>query len=495
MRKRSIALVAGAVIMAVAAPVSAADVGLPVRISAVPDETYTYEGPAAAVDPTDDSRVFVAVANIQADSCSIFRSTDGGRSFTQLDGPDLGSFTDCGFNKAGLPKNMRMRLVFDPEGVLYWALAVAEPAAMGGRSIMLARSADQGDSWTTTMVTRAPAVSTPDEAVGNFVPEVFVSPFGEPPRTVWVSWRRSFTSAADRTTEGWAARSTDGGTTFEAEVRGVEANPGFDAPRVVVDGDGLTYWFQRERPARAAEGEPPNPSPLLMATSTDGGTTWTEGDTGISHVVMEEPLADVAPGGDRVYLLWADASNGDLDIFMSSTTDGGDTWSERVRVNDDPVGNAKTQKWPKMSVAPNGRVDVVWYDYRHQEEDTPDDNLEFYLGDANDVYLASSTDEGESFTNVRVTDVSIDRTLGTYNPQFFVEVPPAVGSADDAAFVAWSDTRRADEITAAQDLYGTAVVLDEGGASGGQIAIAAVAVILAVAGVALLAASRLRSRG
>lgn len=117
-----------------------------VRVSTVPDLSRTYEAPAAAIDPTDASRVFVAVANLQDDSCSVHRSTDGGRTFARLDGPDFGTFTDCGFSKAGLPKNMRMRLAFDPEGVLYWAVAVAEPAAMGGRSIVLARSSDHGGS-------------------------------------------------------------------------------------------------------------------------------------------------------------------------------------------------------------------------------------------------------------------------------------------------------------------------------------------------------------
>lgn len=484
-------VVLGAVAMAltvmVAAPAAAVegDVGNPVWITSTPVETRTYEGPAAAVDPTDPSRVFVAASNLQSARCSIHRSTDGGRSFTELEGPDFEPFSDCGFNQAGLPKNMRMRLAVDAEGVVYWVVAVAEPAAKGGRSIVLARSGDRGDSWSTTVVSRAPAVSSPDEAVGNFVPDLFVSPFGDTPRTVWVSWRRSFTSAAERDTEGWAAVSTDGGRTFGPEVRPFEANPGFDAPRVVLDASGTTYWFQRERPPRPAEGEEPSPSPIRMATSTDGGRTWTEGDTGISHLVMEEPLAAVAPEGDAVYLVWADASAGDLDIFFAATTDGGRSWTDRVRVNDDDAGNAKTQKWPKMDVAPSGRIDIVWYDYRHDPADTPEDDLEFYLGDANDVYLASSTDGGRTFVNTRVTDTSIDRTLGTYNPQFFVEVPPAVGSAPDGVFVAWSDTRRADPDTQAQDIFGAAVDLSEDSSSTLTIGLLVAAGVLAVVGLAL----------
>jgi hypothetical protein len=40
-----------------------------------------------------------------------------------------------------------------------------------------------------------------------------------------------------------------------------------------------------------------------------------------------------------------------------------------------------------------------------------------------------------------VSDVRIDRTIGPWNLSFFVQVPPAITSADDGPLVAWSDTR------------------------------------------------------
>ncbi|MFP5371541.1 MAG: sialidase family protein [Actinomycetes bacterium] len=386
-----------------------------------------------------------------------------------------------------------MELVVDGEGVLYWALAVADPNAGGARSVVLARSGDGGESWRTTMVAEAPVPSGPDDAVANFVPDLFVDPFGEAPRRVWVSWRRSFSEASERPTEGWAAVSTDGGETFEDEVRGVEANPGFDAPRIVMDAEGTVYWFQRERPPSGDEGEPPVPSPLLMARSHDAGRTWQESDLGQAHPVMEEPLAAVSPDGQALYLAWADARNGDLDVFFMRSADGGGTWSDPVRVNDDPVGNRRSQKWPRMSVAPDGRVDVAWYDYRNDEADVPEDDVEFFLGTVNDVYLASSQDGGTTFLgNVRVTEEAIDRSLGTYNTQYFVEVPPGVASGDGAAVVAWSDTRLADAETAAQDVFAARVSLGPE-RSGWLAVLIAVSLVLAVAGVALLLVAR-RSR-
>ncbi|MDP9020962.1 MAG: hypothetical protein M3N25_09210, partial [Actinomycetota bacterium] len=126
------------------------------------------------------------------------------------------------------------------------------------------------------------------------------------------------------------------------------------------------------------------------------------------------------------------------------------------------------------------------YDYRNDEVDVPEDDVEFFLGEVNDVYMASSDDGGGSFSeNLRVTTGPIDRSLGTYNPQYFVEVPPGLGSADGAAFLAWSDTRLADQETGAQDIFGARIALSQGGISWAAILIA-LSVALGLVGLALL---------
>ena len=492
--KRVMRVVAPMMLVALPSPVAAAAprVDDPIRISRTPAITRTYEGPAVAVDPRDPDLIYVASADLQDASCHIFRSADAGRSFTELDSPDFGRLTDCGLNRGGLPQNIRMELAVDTEGAVYWVVAVADPAAGGARGVVLARSDDGGSSWSTTLVAEAPIPAQPQDAVTNFVPDLFVNPFDEAPHEVWVSWRRSFTDASGRVTEGWARRSTDGGKTFGPELRGIEANPGFDAPRVVIDAQSRAFWFQRERPARPAEGEEPKPSPLRGARSDDGGRTWQELKLGQAHLVMEEPLAAVSPEGDALYLAWADGRNGDLDVFFMRSTDAGDNWTDPIRVNGDRLANKRSQKWPRMSVAPRGRIDVAWYDYRHDAEGVPADDVEFFLGKSNDVYVASSSDGGKTFDDdVRVTDASIDRSIGTYNTQYFVEVPPGLGSSDRQAFVAWSDTRLGNTDTAAQDIFG--VPLDHGSPrSLGWWLLIGAEVALALAGLGLLLAVRRR---
>lgn len=67
-----------------------------------------------------------------------------------------------------------------------------------------------------------------------------------------------------------------------------------------------------------------------------------------------------------LHLAWTDAVNGDLDVFFSSSMDGGFTWSPPVRVNQDPLMNGRDQWGPKIVVnKATGEVCVVYSDRRN----------------------------------------------------------------------------------------------------------------------------------
>jgi hypothetical protein len=59
------------------------------------------------------------------------------------------------------------------------------------------------------------------------------------------------------------------------------------------------------------------------------------------------------------------AGSDPMDVRFSRSTDGGVTWSASVRVNDDPATTNAWQWFGTLSVAPNGRIDVVWNDTRN----------------------------------------------------------------------------------------------------------------------------------
>jgi hypothetical protein len=94
-----------------------------------------------------------------------------------------------------------------------------------------------------------------------------------------------------------------------------------------------------------------------------------------------------------IYLNWSDQRNGsnDTDIWFTSSHNGGDTWSSRVRVNDDIPG--KHQFMSRMTQDPEtGIIYIVFYDRRDHEDNNTD------------VYLAYSKNGGRTFKNIKISE-------------------------------------------------------------------------------------------
>src|ERR1039458_8533223 len=95
------------------------------------------------------------------------------------------------------------------------------------------------------------------------------------------------------------------------------------------------------------------------------------------------------PRSRRLYVTWTDYRNGDLDVFCSTSTDGGKKWSAPVRVNNDAVHDGADQFFQWLAVDPiDGSVNVIFYDRRGDPKNR-----------AQTVTLARSTDGGSSFQN------------------------------------------------------------------------------------------------
>lgn len=103
----------------------------------------------------------------------------------------------------------------------------------------------------------------------------------------------------------------------------------------------------------------------------------------------------------EVYLLASVAGAGTdpLDVHLVRSADGGATWSAPVKVNNDLGAN--WQWMAAASVAPNGRIDTIWYDTRGSG-----------LQNIAQLFYAYSWDGGQTwFENVAVTP-SFNTSLG-----------------------------------------------------------------------------------
>ncbi len=213
-------------------------------------------------------------------------------------------------------------------------------------------------------------------------------------------------------------RSTDGGMNWSdtlvvgspAEVEGYDAGQ-FSFPLVDAYGNVYVVWQGRVKVDgiwRACQ---------RMAKSTDGGVSFTPSKA----IMINNPLYS-APGGIDIYNMCAmdaditdgpyrgniylavpdgidDGVNFNSDILLIKSSDGGDTWSEPVRVNDEPEDLPVYQFHPWLVVNQDGVIIVFFYDQRN---DPP-----YY--EKFDTYITFSFDGGETFTqNYRVSDVSSD---------------------------------------------------------------------------------------
>lgn len=123
--------------------------------------------------------------------------------------------------------------------------------------------------------------------------------------------------------------------------------------------------------------------------------------------------------------------NGDPDVFVTATNDGGATWNTPVRVNDDAVANGVGQDLVWISYATNGDMLVTWRDRRNGS------GTGYFQ--ACDTYCAVSRNNASSFLpNIRLSSVTapFDSVLIQNGNDFM-----SCALANDTVYAAWSDVR------------------------------------------------------
>ena len=154
---------------------------------------------------------------------------------------------------------------------------------------------------------------------------------------------------------------------------------------------------------------------------------------------LSDPGVAVNPRNGEVYVVFeSTVDNGTEHVFFMSSADGGATWSQPIDIVDE-AGQGHNQSVPGISVAPDGRVDVAWYDFRNDPFFTPEGEV---LQRYSDVYGASSDDGGRTWSeNLRVSDRSSDRSIGASFDNEDVRGPLGIASTKHSALITWADSR------------------------------------------------------
>lgn len=123
---------------------------------------------------------------------------------------------------------------------------------------------------------------------------------------------------------------------------------------------------------------------------------------------MPVTVCDVSQGPHRgtIYVNWVDDRNGNYDVWISKSTDKGDSWSAPKRINDDTTKRDQFFTW--ISCDPvTGYLYTVFYDRRNT------------TGNETEVYMAYSKDGGSTWKNEKISEkpfTPMDKVFfGDYN--------------------------------------------------------------------------------
>lgn len=442
-------------------------------------DTTAENSPSVLVNPRDPADL-VVVSRVDAPqlSCAMHVSRDGGATWrpTSIPAPPGAPAVAC----------FGPDVAFGADGTLYVSFTSAGAVAGQGiapDAVWLATSSDGGQS-----------LAPPARIGGPLAFQVRIA--ADPARAgrIYVAWLQ----ATDTSRWGLAgdsnpivvSRSDDGGRTWSPPVRasaGGRARVVGPVPAVTADGELLVAYldvgddrldYDGVHEGKGGEAYP-GPWWLVAARSTDGGATWNE--TVVDRLAptrrflqLFAPTPSMAVAGRRVYVAFGDGRLGDADVWVWTSSDGGRRWTPGRRVNDQRRGD---QYLPAVSVAPDGRLDVVYYDRRADPG-----------GTMNEVSLQSSGDHGRSFgPRARLSDRPFDARIGLGADRDLPELGSrlAVVARDSRSLAIWADTRAGSLADTHQDLARAVVRIPD--AAGWERGVGQAAAGVTLAGAAAIA--------
>ncbi len=338
--------------------------------------------PSIAVDPTAPNRMAIGWRQFD-DVSSNFRqagrafSDDGGRTWTFpgvlepgvfRSDPVLASDRHGRLYYYSLRSSLRCDIFVSDDGGRSWSgripawggdkeWLVVDDTGGPGDGNLYASWSTEGNPWGRRIFTRSvdrgasfsdPIVLEPAPVWGSMA----VGPDGE----LYIGGNRDFDLTSFvvlRSTDAWDAEAEPSFDVFVVDLGGSQRGQGLQNPQGLLG----QVWIGVDR--------------------SDGPLRGT-----VYLVASVDP-----PGPDR------------MDVHLVRSTNGGETWSEPVRIHPDDRG--AHQWFATMSVAPGGRLDVVWIE-----------SLDAASPERGELTYASSEDGGYSWSTPVAVSPVFDSTVG-----------------------------------------------------------------------------------
>jgi hypothetical protein len=366
-----------------------------------PGLSMAPEEPSICINPKNPN-ILVAGANINY----VSYSTNGGLNWAMQYG-----LTSSLYGVWGDPC-----IICDTNGVFYY-IHLANPPSPGNwiDRIVIQKSTNNGVSFTNPgTYTGLNGTKAQDKAWACVDPRN---------NNIYVSWTQfdnyGSTSQSDSSNILFS-KSTDGGLTWSTPKR-IDKLGGdcYDSdntvegavPCVGLNGEIYDAWAgPKVRNSQYG---------IFFNKSTDAGNNWLtepvyvcDQPGGWDYIInglqrsngMPITCCDLSNGIYRgnIYIGYSDslgATNHDIKFVKS--TNGGLNWSSPLRVNNDTTIREQFMPWMTVDQK-NGYIYFVFYDRRD------------YTNTATDVYIAKSTDGGNTFTNIKISETPFTPTSGTF---------------------------------------------------------------------------------
>src|SRR6266702_1583830 len=362
-------------------------------------------------------------------------STDGGSTWTKVSLP----FSQCAggldYQRASDPW-----VSFGPDGTAY-AVSISFDGSDNKNAVGAATSTDGGQTWDHLQT----IVSYTSNGGQFFTDKESVTADPVKAGTAYTVWD-TLVAPTDRpddnphtsafTGDAYFSQTTNGGRTWSTPkvIVHTKQNTQTIGNQIVVDPrNGTLYDFFDLilHPTGVAFN-------VAFVKSTDGGATWsapqiistlgtafvTDPNTGQAirtGDIIPEPAIDSASG--QLYVVWQDArfTKGKFDeVALSTSSDGGATWSTPIRVNSymppNPPGFT-----PSINVNATGTVGITFYDFRNLTTQTT--TL------PTDYWSVTSTNHGASFGNETHIAGSFDMLRAPFASGFFVGDYESLGTS------------------------------------------------------------------
>lgn len=436
--------------------------------------------PSMRVDPTD--RHFVVLAHrvdaTEIFSCGLQLSGDGGRNWVPAN--------PVAELPPGVDRCYAPDVAFGPDGTLFYLFVGLAGAGNRPTGAYLVTSSDSARSF-----------SKPHEVLGreNYSVRMAIGSSGHAGsgrlHLVWLhaAVEPGFGGFVGTENPIMSMFSDDAGVSFSTPVQLSAPGRRAVAPALTVGPGGqvIVAYIDLNDDARDYQGlEGPTWDgrwSLVVVSSGERGVRFDHQvvvDGGIVPsmrvmLVFTMPPPSLAMNGQRTCAAWTDARYGDDDVLLNCTDyRAARWWSKPKRVNDDAMGDGKSQYLPAVDISPNGRIDVLYFDRRGDDQNRMA------------VPVLSSSWNGQTFSPaVPISHFPVDSRIGAQyanvSAQGLVEFGSRLGliSTRTGAITAWPDTRNARDVYDAvgQDIYTSTLTVSEPAHRTAWIALALVGLV------------------